>query len=63
MTARYDIFRKATDESFIWIETVEDISEAKKRLITLASTVPGDYRLWDPSRQMFIERDIFGPQN
>jgi hypothetical protein len=62
MAARYDIFKKAADESFIWIETVEDISEAKTRLITLASTVPGDYRLWDPSRQMFIE-DIFGPEN
>jgi hypothetical protein len=63
MAARYDIFKKAADESFIWIETVEDISEAKNRLIILASTVPGDYRLWDPSRQMFIERDIFGPEN
>jgi hypothetical protein len=63
MAPRYDIFKKGSDESLVWIETVEDISQAEKRLISLASTVPGDYRLWDPSRQMFIERDIFDPEN
>jgi hypothetical protein len=58
MAPRYDIFKKDSDESLIWIETVEDISHARKRLITLASTSPGEYCLWDPSRQMFIERAL-----
>ena len=52
MTPKYDIFKK-TDNSVVWVEAVEDIA-AKKRLISLSSTTTGEYKLWDSSRQEFI---------
>jgi hypothetical protein len=55
---RYDIFKKAEDDSLIWVEAVLDISQARKRLIILTSTAPGEYCLWDPLRQMFIDREL-----
>jgi hypothetical protein len=53
MNLKYDIF-KEIDNSVVWVEAVEDIVAAKKRLINLSSTAPGDYKLWDSSRQEFI---------
>ena len=38
----------------LWVEAVEDIVAAKKRLISLSSTTTGEYKLWDSSRQEFI---------
>jgi hypothetical protein len=35
---------------------VQDIHEAKKRLISLASNKPGDYCIWDVSEHKFIEQ-------
>jgi hypothetical protein len=55
MTAQYDVFKKTTNKDFIWLEEVEDISRARKRLIHLTSTEPAEYRLWDSARQMFVE--------
>jgi hypothetical protein len=53
MNRKYDIFKK-TDNSVVWVEAVEDIVAAKKRLISLSYTTPGEYKLWDSSRQEFI---------
>ena len=53
MNPKFDIFKK-TDNSVVWVEAAEDIGAAKKRLINLSSTAPGDYKLWDSSRQEFI---------
>jgi hypothetical protein len=53
MNLKYDIFKK-TDNSVVWVEAVEDIFAAKKRLICLSTTAPGEYKLWDSSRQEFI---------
>jgi|SRR5580704_7499922 hypothetical protein len=55
MVTRYDIFRMTAEDNFMWIEAVEDLPAAKKRLLSLASTKPGDYRVWDPSRQQFVD--------
>ena len=55
MMQKYDIFKQITDNVFIWIDTVENITEGKKRLTSFASTRPGDYRLWDTSRDEFVE--------
>jgi hypothetical protein len=52
MNWKYDIFKK-TDNSLVWVEAVEDIVAAKKRLISLSSTTTGEYKLWDSSRQEF----------
>jgi hypothetical protein len=54
MVAKYDIFKK-TNNSVVWVEAVEDIVPAKKRLISLASDGTDDYRIWDSTRQQFID--------
>ena len=55
MAAKYDIFKKTSDNSALWIEEVEDISRARKRLLALTSVSPADYRLFDQSRERFID--------
>jgi hypothetical protein len=56
MSSKYELFRKTPETSLTWIEeTFEDINDAKKRLISLASGKPGDYLIWDLSRHKFIE--------
>ena len=52
---KYDIFKK-TKNSVVWVEAVEDIVTAKKRLISLASGRTDDYRIWDSSKQQFIDQ-------
>ena len=51
MVPKYDIFKK-TNNSVVWVEAVEDIVTAKKRLMSLGSD---DYRVWDSTRQKFID--------
>lgn len=55
MTSRYDIFLKEGEDDLMWMDAVEDICAARKRLVSLASTKPGEYRVWDPSRQQFVD--------
>lgn len=55
MTARYDIFKKTLTNDFLWVEAVEDMTHARKRLIHLTANEPVEYRLWDSARQMFVE--------
>ena len=55
MTAKYDIFKKTLQNDFVWVEAVQDIVAAKKRLISLASIAPTEYRLWDSTQQKFID--------
>jgi hypothetical protein len=43
----------------MWMDAVEDICAARKRLLGLASAKPGDYRVRDSSRQ--IRRHIESP--
>jgi hypothetical protein len=54
MVAKYDIF-KTTNNSVVWVEAVEDIVTAKKRLICLASNGTDGYRIWDSTKQKFID--------
>jgi hypothetical protein len=54
MVAKYDIFKK-TNDSVVWVEAVEDIVTAKKRLISLASDGTDDYRIWDSTKERFID--------
>ena len=54
MTPKYDIFRK-TNDSVVWVETVEDIVAAKKRLISLSSNGREEYRIWDSSKEKFLD--------
>jgi hypothetical protein len=55
MSSKYELFRKTPETSLTWIETFEDVKEAKKRLISIASGKPADYLIWDLSGHKFIE--------
>jgi hypothetical protein len=54
MVPKYDIFKKANN-SVVWVEAVEDIVTAKKRLISLAAGGTDSYRIWDSTTQQFID--------
>jgi hypothetical protein len=57
MAAKYDIFKKTPENMVIWVEEVEDISQARKRLISLAASAPAEYRLFSQSLERFVEPD------
>ena len=54
MNSNYEIFKQRSDGSFVRIESVKNIEQAKTDLKKLVSAVPGDYRLWDSSGHKFI---------
>jgi hypothetical protein len=45
----YNIFRKTSETPLAWVSAAENIDEAKKRLISLATTESGDYFISDPA--------------
>jgi hypothetical protein len=55
MKSNYDIFRQRSDGSFVRIESVKNIEQAKADLKKLVSCEPGDYRLWDSSAHKFVD--------
>ena len=55
MNSNYEIFKHRSDGSFLRIEAVTSIDQAKANLKKLVSTVPGDYRLWDSFGHKFID--------
>ena len=55
MKSNYEIFRQRSDGSFVWIEAVKNIDQAKADLKKLVSGEPGDYRLWDSSAHNFVD--------
>ena len=48
-------FRKTSDAPLAWLEASPNLDKAKKPLISLASTEPGNYFIWDPTDHTFIE--------
>jgi hypothetical protein len=55
MNSNYEIFRQRSDGSFVRIEAVKNIDQAKADLKKLVSGEPGDYRLWDSSAHKFVD--------
>jgi hypothetical protein len=55
MKSNYEIFRLRSDGSFVRIESVKNIEQAKTDFKKLVSAVPGDYRLWDTSAHKFVD--------
>jgi hypothetical protein len=51
----FDIFRKTSDKGAVWVETVQGIWQAKKRLMSLNLTAPGTYLVFDATAEKFIE--------
>jgi hypothetical protein len=50
----YDIFRKLPERAPIWIEAVQTLELVKTRLATLSKTHPGEYIVYDFSRNQFV---------
>ena len=55
MNSNCEIFKQRSDGSFVRIESVTNIEQAKTDLKKLASGEPGDYRLWDSSAHKFVD--------
>jgi len=55
MNSNHEIFRQCSDGSFVRIEGVKSIDQAKADLKKLVSGEPGDYRLWDSSAHKFVD--------
>ena len=55
MNSNYEIFKQRSDGSFVRIESVTNIEQAKTDLKKLASGEPGDYRLWDSCAHKFVD--------
>lgn len=55
MSDAYDIFRKDGNGDPVWIETIVGRHQVKKRLMKLSSLKPGNYLVYDPTEQRFIE--------
>jgi len=55
MKSNYEIFRQRSDGSFVRIESVKNIEQAKADLKKLVSGETGDYRLWDSSAHKFVD--------
>jgi hypothetical protein len=51
----FDIFRKTSDKDAVWVEEVQGLWQLKKRLISLNTTVPGTYLVFDATADKFIE--------
>ena len=55
MNSNYEIFKLRSDGSFVRIESVKNIEQARTDLQKLVSAVPGNYRLWDSSAHKFVD--------
>jgi hypothetical protein len=55
MNSNYEIFKQRSDGSFVRIESVQNIEQARTDLKKLVSGEPGDYRLWDSSAHKFVD--------
>ena len=54
MNSNYEIYKQRSDGSFVRIESVKNIEQAKTDFKKLVSAVPGDY-LWDSSAHKFFD--------
>jgi len=61
VAAKYDIFKRTSENMVIWVEEVEDISHARRRLVSLAASAPAEYRLFSQSLERFVEPDDDSP--
>jgi hypothetical protein len=53
MTVTYDIFRRLPGGP-MWVEAVQDLEGAKKRLANLIENRPGDYFVFDASSAKIV---------
>jgi hypothetical protein len=47
MIGKFDIFMKLPDGYPVWIKAVEGLEEAKRQLLQISETAPGDYFIYN----------------
>jgi hypothetical protein len=56
MSAPYDILRRHSDGSLIWVEAASELSHAKDRLQQLNAAKPGEYFIFDQKSQQIVAK-------
>ena len=56
MQAPYQIFKKLSDNRFVWVENVEELQEARGRFAHLCASSDVDYVLFDPRTRAVVTR-------
>jgi hypothetical protein len=51
----YDIFKKISNKDAVWLETVQGLQQAKKRLLHYRSDSTGEYLVFDADEAKFID--------
>jgi hypothetical protein len=55
-SAPYDILRRHSDGSFIWLEAASELAHAKCRLQQLCAAAPGEYFVFDQNSQQIVAK-------
>jgi hypothetical protein len=55
-SASYDILRRHSDGSLIWVEAAAELSHAKDRLQQLHAAKPGEYFVFDQKSQQIVAK-------
>jgi hypothetical protein len=56
MSTPYDILRRHSDGSFLWLEAASELAHAKCRLQQLCATAPGEYFVFDQKSQQIVAK-------
>jgi len=51
----YDIFKKTSNKDAVWLEAVQGLQQAKKRLLHYRSSSTGEYLVFDTTEAQFID--------
>ena len=54
MSTKFDIFKRLPDGHPIWVTAVENLEEAKRQLVQMAETSPGDYFIFSAREGLVI---------
>jgi len=54
MEITFDLFRKEADGKAVWLGCSPDLETARDRLTQLATGLPGEYFVFDQSRQRIV---------
>ncbi len=52
----FDILRRHSDGSFIWLEAASELTHARDRLQQLYAAAPGEYFVFDQKSQQIVAR-------
>lgn len=58
MQAPYQIFKRLSDNRFVWVENIEELQEARGRLAHLAASSEAHYVLFDPRAKNVVARHV-----